>query len=120
DALRLADLAFAQLFEDADHDELHQVIGGVAVAQMAQAVAAHARGHAAIELRLGAAVAAWCRSRDAPGHARLLASIPLADLFHPGKHRRASRTRNPDVTLPTARDTSCPEPLSEELPHGHP
>ena len=50
---RLAEAASAQGLKNDDKDLLHEVLGGVVVAKMAQAVKTDARSHAAADLRLG-------------------------------------------------------------------
>ena len=69
--LRLAQPAGAQLGDGVHHDVLHQVGGGVGVAQMAQAVAPDPRREQPVELGLGIAGLARRGGGDAPGDAPL-------------------------------------------------
>ena len=79
-----------------DHDVLHQVGGGVGVAQVAQAVAPDPRREQPVELGLGVAGLARRRGGDAPGDPpfRRLGGGGV-DGFHGAKHSQATAKRNP-------------------------
>ncbi len=79
DALRLAQLAGAQLLDRHEHHLLHEVGGRVVVAQVAAAVEAHAWGEQAVELGLGGGVDARAGRGDAPRELGVLGpGLPFA------------------------------------------
>ena len=108
DPLGLAQLAGAQLLDGVDHDLLHQVGGGVGVAQVAQAVAADPRREQPVELGLGLAAPRPARRRRCAGRARAsgVSAAEASSGFHGAKHSQAPREKK-SVTPAGRRATTC-------------
>ena len=75
DLLRVADLPRAQALERHEEHLLREVVRGVGVAQVPEAVQPHARREPPIELGFGRGVAALARGRDASRELGILESV---------------------------------------------